>query len=1195
MFKNNKSVIFLGSLTAILVIFVTSVMAVVDISEIPLDAQTKAAPANIMFILDDSGSMDWEFMTNDPSGLFLGDFPSGTRYPYEYVFDDPGDNNYGTWSTYGTILTNTMRAQWKSQWSEYNKMYYDPTVDYRPWPTLPDANPDNPRSHPHVNGNTFNLSGSYLVGTLGGGGTFDIPRSHYYVLPDGATTPYLVSIDSTDDTVKYYATTITDSGISESVTTYTLISTPAGVRDYEAERQNFANWYSFYRRRELTATAAVSNVINQMAGVQIGISTIHDRINQPVMKVGGVGDETADLLSILYDQYNSDSGTALRRGLQDVGQYFHQDDGNDGGIGTCPYWSVANGGECQQAFAILMTDGYYNGDSPGVGHVDDNNGVPFADTYGDTLADVAMYYWENDLSSGLGNQLTPSSADSAVYQHMVTYGVSFGVTGTLNPESYDLSTTPPWPDPTDGDKEKIDDLYHSSVDGHGTFLSAANPTELVDSLLAIMLNIEQRIGAASSVSVNGDELYKRIDENTYMFQSSYNTDGWLGDVSSYKVNSTTGDIDMENPEWSAASVWDGLDWDAADYPVDRFIATYSGSAGIRFRIGSLTSAQETQLIGTTTATAQEILDYIRGADSNTTFRHRASRLGDIVHSSPIYHNGILYVGANDGMMHALIAEGTNAGKELFSYIPSQVIRNLSLLTKPDYSHNYYVDLTVTIKDIIDSSTTPVTRNTLLVGGLGQGGIGYYALDISNLTTYDTATQLWSATSIASEAAVAGKVLWEFPHAGTTPTALADVSDIGYSFSKSLIVKTNDTNHPWVVIFGNGYNSHDGQSVLFILNPDDGTVLKKFELGSGPDNGLSTPAVTDVNGDGKADYVYAGDLSGNMWKIDLTGSDIASWEVAFNDGTDDTPLFRATGPTGVAQPITSKPDVMYHPEYHGYLVAFGTGKFLGTSDFLDNSVQTVYGVWDYGDDSDDTENLGTFDHLDPDHGIDPDPDPDIPTRKVSALTSTSTLLEQKLLLPDFTYTNADGDSEIVRVLTDNSISWVIQTDGAGHEIDINGNGTLPDLSTTVNNNAGWYFDLPNSGERVVSRMMIRDGKAIFISFTPENLRCSPGGNSILHEVDAADGSRMNTAVFDTNGDGVVNANDLIQVDVTDPVTNITTTVTVAVTGIQREGHLQTPAILKLDREEIKYMSSTAGNIETVRETAAKTGVSSWREF
>jgi len=1005
----------------------------------------------------------------------------------------------------------------------------------------------------------------------------NIPRAHYYVYSAMNSRPYLVTIDG--GTINYYVVTVlTGTGNTESVNTIQQVLTPpADVQSsltYAEARQNFANWYSFYRRRELTATAAVSNVISQMAGVQIGISTIHDRINQPVLRIKVDGtDDTSPLLTTLYTLYSSSGGTPLRIGLQNVGQYFHANDGNTGGIGTCPYWAAADGGECQQAFAILMTDGFWNGgDPPGVGNVDGGSGIPYQDGISKTLADVAMQYWQSDLSTGLANLLTSSSIDSATWQHLVTYGVSFGVTGTLDPAAYDLTASPapniPWPNPWAGNLEKIDDLYHASVNGRGTFLSAADPTELVNSLLDIMLDIKNRIGSASSVSVNGDELYKRIDNNTYMFQSSYDTVGWLGDIKSYKVDPLTGAIDLAQPDWSADLVWQTEDW-STKWNL-RPIATYTGAAGVPFRIGSLTATQET-LLDPTPATAQLVLNYVRGDGSNEqlnggTFRNRSSRLGDVVHSSPVYHEGLLYVGANDGMMHTIIAEGIDAGKEFFSYVPSQVIQNLSLLADPAYAHNYYVDLTVTIKENVPIGAA---GKTILVGGLGQGGIGYYALDVTGLTTYNNMTKLWESSPV-TEAEVASRVLWEFPNSITTPT---DKDDIGYSFSKSLIVRTNDSSHPWVVIFGNGYNSANGKSVLFILDPENGNILRKFVLGSGPDNGLATPSVTDVSGNGKADYVYAGDLDGNLWKIDLTDSHINNWEVAFAHSNVQAPLFKAIGPTGIAQPITSKPDVMYHPLYHGYMVAFATGKFLGTADFLDNSVQTVYGIWDYGDDTDDTENLGVFDHA---------------TEQISEQSSRSTLLEQELLVPDFTYDPdpaVTGDEEIFRVLTDNPIVWITEPDATA--------GEYPDLSTSVDNNAGWYFDLPNSGERVTSRMMIRDGKAIFISFTPKNSPCTPGGDSILHEVNATNGGRVNKPTFDTNGDGVVDTNDMILVAnaAGDPIF-------VSVGGIQREGHLQTPAILRLGKgksEEIKYMSSTSGTVETVTEAAAKTGVSSWREF
>jgi type IV pilus assembly protein PilY1 len=805
-----------------------------------------------------------------------------------------------------------------------------------------------------------------------------------------------------------------------------------------------------------------------------------------------------------------------------------------------------------------MTDAYWNGGDPGVGNADGDNGAPYADGHSNTLADVAMYYYENDLSSSLGDEVQTNLKDDADYQHMVTYTVAFGVSGNLNPDDYDLESGPypTWPDPTLGNAQKIDDLWHASVNGRGEYLSAFNSGELVDALLAIKQNIESRTGSAASVSVNGVELYEEVGPVLYMFQSTYDSDGWTGDVNAYQVNPTTGDV-SETPEWSAADNLDAMWW------TNRKIATYNPLAappgGIPFAFLNLNTDQQNSL-DLDLLTAKNILKFLRGDRSlenlnGGTFRDRFSVLGDIVHSSPVFENGVLYTGGNDGMLHAFSA---TTGSEIFAYIPNLIFENLKNLAGPTFhgNHTYYVDLSPVIQTGVDQGASTMT---LLVGGLGKGGKGYYALDITGID---------ASTSFVSDGNVADRVLWEY----------GNDDDLGYSFTRPVIVDSNDDDlnangTGWIVIVGNGYNSVNGKAVLLILDPSDGTVLKRIDTGVGSCNGLSTPVAIDVNYDDRVDYVYAGDLRGNLWKFDLTNPDYTQWGVAYEDGVGNPqPLFQALG-----QPITTKPDVMRHPEKHGYLVVFGTGKYLGITDFSDTTLNTIYGIWDYGDDSDNSEYLGFFNR-------------GSTTNKLSNQPENVTLLAQEIVpspetdpnFPFFWTATVNNEDLKLRVLTNNQPNWETVDDDDTDELP--NPGSIADPPNTVH--AGWYFDLPLTGERVVSDVMIRDGKAIVTTFTPEEAPCSIGGDSIVHEMDAASGGRLLKAQFDIDADAIIDSEDLIDIGEESEV---------APTGIQKTGRLHVPAILGMGSTEMKYFSSSEGTIKRVREKPPKVGVRHWREL
>ncbi len=215
---------------------------------------------------------------------------------------------------------------------------------------------------------------------------------------------------------------------------------------------------------------------------------------------------------------------------------------------------------------------------------------------------------------------------------------------------------------------------------------------------------------------------------------------------------------------------------------------------------------------------------------------------------------------------------------------------------------------------------------VLVGGLGKGGKGYFALDVTDPTAMEEAD-----------------VLWEY-----SAEAAGDL-DLGYTFGRAFIVNTKAAGK--VVIFSNGYDSANGSAVLYVRNVITGAHIAKFDTKVTGCNGLATPAAVDVELDGYVDYVYAGDLKGNMWKFDLRGANISDWAFGYGDSGDPKPLVTVKNANGDIQPITTPPEVMLDcastGDVRGLMVIFGTGQYLTTDDFVNVPVQSFYGIWDRG--------------------------------------------------------------------------------------------------------------------------------------------------------------------------------------------------------------------------------------------------------
>lgn len=965
--------------------------------------------------------------------------------------------------------------------------------------------------------------------------SFRIPISHYYAWDDADNDQteddgeiYLVILNQ-DNTSDYYQVgTIPADGVMtvNNLTQVAETDVPASVRtdafktaeDYKgpetlSARQNFANWYQYYRRRWMTAVYAISKAVDEFSGVNIGMGGINALIpNSPATQENELGiiepltpvrlegaNNSEQLLNALfnYEHIAGYASTPLLQGYAEVAEYYHTEQGELSSDKLGPSPLKTGGGECGLNFIVVFTDGYYQGRSDGSGDIDDDviyaandeqisGCAPFYSSASNSFADLVMEYYAYDIAPNLEDNVPMYLGippDYVTWQHINTYSVTLGMSGSLNPDDYNLygasPVYPPWPSPINRDPYKVDDMWHGAVNGRGEFFSAKNPQDLIAAFQAIAQRINDRIGTGARATSSSTQLVL----GTRMFLVGYNGIGWSGSLSAQNLNTDQNNL-LGDVVWDAHTILETLVQTSGH--TARNIATYNGSSGVAFDWGTIGSGNQGDLMyqAVTDAglTGTELVNYLRGDKTHEVrnggiFRDRLTSeieggpidtsftLGDIVHSSATYEpeTNMIYVGANDGFLHAFDGE---TGEERFAYAPSFVMENMKLLPSPGYSHKFMVDETPVIQD------TGEVR--LLAGGLGKGGRGIYCLDV---TTPQSNTQDTASTWVK----------WEFPNA---QTASSDVNDMGYSFGQPYIVKTNRADQPWMVIFNNGYASPNERAVLFLVDAFSGELVRSLDTREGTCNGLSDITVTDPNADGVADYVYAGDLNGNMWKFDITDEDPALWSVAYGTASSPQPLFRARDADGNAQPITAKPDVMEHcdPSKPGYIVIFGTGKFLGADDIGSGDTatrqQSVYGVWDFGDDDDDNEYPGRFD------------------RAGSTVTNFRGLnmVEQAITI--------SGDSGSV---TCNDTCWETVDDSMiDQDPDPNATSGTTDCEDESGNavaaTAGWFMDLPMEGERVVFDVMIIEGSAYILTLSPDvsGRPCSEGGVSGIYIVNACDG-------------------------------------------------------------------------------------------
>jgi type IV pilus assembly protein PilY1 len=719
----------------------------------------------------------------------------------------------------------------------------------------------------------------------------------------------------------------------------------------------------------------------------------------------------------------------------------------------------------------------------------------------DTLADVAMYYYKNDLRTGnplskSENNVPTSDKDINDGQHMVTFGLGLGLKGMMeytadyetNPNSdyakiRSSATNCPWtpvagrtcnwPLPTASSPSTLDDLWHAAVNGRGAFYSASDPNTLADGLSGALAALKIQTAAASASATSSPNI---TETDNYIYSSTFRTVKWDGEIKAQRIDPADGTV-LPDIVWSAQNELD-LKVNAAEAqatPTDgRTIKAFLKTAPTKLRDftwTSLTAAEQLFFANKCTALSQcplltaaqqadanngdFMVQYLRGRRTHegTVFRAREHRLGDPVNATPAFvkaprfsfadavspsyasfrstnasRQGILYIAANDGMLHAFNGD---TGEEMWAYVPKIVMPKLHKLATDnwDVRHEYNVDGSPQVMDIFDSAAG--AWKTILVSGLNKGGRGYYALDVTNPSA---PKGLWEACSDATLCAVVD-------------------SDMGYTYGYPIITK-RAFDGKWVVLVTSGINNvtpGTGRGYLYMLDAITGAILQKVDTGAGD---TATPSgfskisafANDFNINNTATYVYGGDLLGNLWRFDMSVNPPVVLKVAeLKDGA------------GNPQSITARPELGVVNNYRVLYV--GTGRYLGEDDLPDPASLTPPLPWAY------QQSVYAI----KDKGV------------AYGNIRTAGLVQQSII----------SLSATSRSMSTNAVDWATSD--------------------------GWFVDLnpgnSSPGERVNLDPQLVLGTLVVATNVPNNTACSVGGDSWLYQFDYRSGSYVVSATGD----------------------------------------------------------------------------------
>ena len=1090
------------------------------VAQDPLLNKTTSVPPNLTLIMDTSGSMD-------------------VSYLYKF-----GTVNAG----YGRMGPPDLDLAELSP--DVNRLYYDPRIRYEPrvmWNGSLFAQ-DAPTSCAPTPCTAWKVyfRNSPVADT-------DTGASGEYYNPYLPVTPVVIagSTASYPRTVKQlYLSTVGTTFPKFRDRTDCLAATWCTATQEAQNHSNWKKWYSNRAKMAETGIGAAFQTINPNS-IRLGWGNLEALSNGSLDRGVALYTDTptTGTKNIFFDWlygniYNT--STPIIAAVDAAGRYYSRKDeaGPWGPNSSDPTTSTARAAQlspaplptsthasCRRSFAMLVTDGYYNGANPGTagnfdktstyyiapdggGQVWTHNPVkPYADDFSNTLADYAYKYWGTDLRPDILNKVAPLRSNGAVinpstWQNMSFYAVTLGVEGTL-PQTTATLAAGNWPQPFDNQPTAVDDLWHATVNGRGSLLNANNAQELRRGLRKMFDVIAGNPATLSGVSLSATTL--RI--GTRKYKPEYISGLWKGNVTALPLDPLTGNESGGAAYWQVET---GVDSNTQD-PIStipnaasRTIATWKVTTGV----GAGVTFNSTNSVAANAALTTDMVNYLRGDPSKELrksggiYRDREARLGDIVNSNPTFirdnfdlgydqaspaisgyrafvnakaarPQGVLFVGANDGMLHGF---RDSDGVEVFGYVPQAVLPNLDKLSETPFVHRYFVDGPTVETDAYLGSAW----KNILLSTTGGGGKAVFALDVTTPTSMTASNVQWEVNSTTS-----------------------GFSNLGYVLTEVQSGVLN--NGQWVAIFGNGYESADGVARLYVVDLQTGALLKEISTGIGSGNGLGGVRVVRDATSKRIIGAYAGDLKGNMWKFDLTGTSSADWKLGVSGA-----LYSGS----TTQPITSAPAVLPHPN-GGFVVTFGTGKFFETTDTSAGSPQAMYGIWDK--------------------------EPFSPTvvTATTGYTLSNTALGTTRLQVQQIGTQALGSPAVdYFTITTNTVSWGdgFGTGGRGWYINL-GNSTTP----TVAGHQGERVVYPV--ERLAGTFVIATTLTPISSSTGDACEVVGSGAGWAYIFDGVTGSGPTKKSIDTNGDNIINSNDALVSGFKDPVDGRPTPISIESTPVK----------------------------------------------